>query len=168
MSEGVGIVAGMEQNPCLALQSLSSSDLLSATRALVRKSHALEADLLVHLAEVDERKLYLECSHPSMFAFCVVELGFSDDAAYNRIMVARVGRRLPAVIEAARSGDVHLAGLRLLAPHLTLENHRAVLAEATGKSKRDIELIVARLAPLPPVPATIRRLPESPVVAALL
>src|SRR6185369_1909914 len=168
MSEGGCSVAGMEQNPCLALQSLSSSDLLAATHALVQKSHGLEADLLVHLGEIDDRKLYLERGHPSMFAFCVVDLRFSDDVAYNRIMVARAGRRLPAVIEVARSGDVHLAGLRLLSPHLTLENHRAILAEATGKSKRDIELIVARLAPLPPVPATIRRVPESPVVAALL
>jgi len=59
---------------------------------------------------------YLACAHPSMFAFCVGELGFSEDAAYNRITVGARGRRLPAVIEAARSGRVHLAGLRLLAP----------------------------------------------------
>src|SRR5438093_12942149 len=78
-------------------------------------------DLLVHLGEVDERKLYLECAFPSMFEFCVGELRFSEDAAYNRIMVARAARRLPAVIEAMRSGQVHLSGLRLLAPHLTID-----------------------------------------------
>ena len=165
MSEGSASVAFMT-NASPSLESLNSGDLLSATRQLVRKSHGLEADLLLHLGEIDERKLYAECSRPSMFAFCVEELGFSEDAAYNRITVARAGRRLPAVIEAARSGRVHLAGLRRLAPHLTRENHEAVLAEAAGKSKRDIELLVARLAPLPPVPATIRRLPECPVVAS--
>ena len=165
MSGGYATVALME-NPSSSLESLSSRDLLSATRALVRKSHGVEADLLVHLGEIDERRLYAECPRPSMFAFCVEELGFSDDAAYNRITVARAGRKLPAVIEAARSGRVHLAGLRRLAPHLTQENHQAVLAEAAGKSKRDIELLVARLAPLPPVPATIRKLPDSPVVSS--
>ncbi len=50
------------------------------------------------------------------------------------------------MIETARSGHVHLTGLRLLAPHLTAENHCEVLAEAAGKTKREIEELVARLA----------------------
>jgi hypothetical protein len=37
-------------------------------------------------------------------------------------------------------------------PHLTAENHCEVLAQAAGKSKRDIEELVARLSPQPPVP----------------
>jgi hypothetical protein len=77
-----------------------------------------------------------------MFAFCVGELGFSEDAAYNRITVARVSRRMPAIVVSVRSGQVHLAGLRLLAPHLTAEKHRDVLAEADGRSKREIEELV--------------------------
>src|SRR6267143_1761136 len=147
-------------NSSSALESLSSADLLSATRELVHKSRGLEAELLLHLGEIDERKLYLARAHPSMFAFCVEELGFSEDAAYNRIFVARAARRLPALIEALRSGKVHLGGLRLLAPLLTVENHLDVLARAAGKSKRQIEDIVARLAPKPPVAAAIRKLPD--------
>src|SRR6266850_4960554 len=95
-------------NSSSALESLSSADLLSATRELVQKSRGLEAELLLHLGEVDERKLYLECAFPSMFAFCVEELGFSEDAAYARITVARAARRLPAMVETIRSGKVHL------------------------------------------------------------
>src|SRR5437660_2519977 len=142
------------------LASLTSSELLARTRRLVEDSHCLEADLLLHLGEIDERKLYAERAFPSMFAFCVGELGFSEDAAYNRIAVARVGRRFPAVIEAMRSGQVHLWGLRLLAPHLTVENHCEVLAQAVGKTKREIEELVAALAPQPPVPSLVRKLPE--------
>ena len=115
MSGGGATMVHM-MNASVSLESMGGADLLSATRQLVRKSHSVEAELLLHLGEIDERKLYLACAHPSMFAFCVGELGFSEDAAYNRITVARAGRRLPAVIEAARSGRVHLAGLRLLAP----------------------------------------------------
>src|SRR2546429_6785914 len=121
------------------VQALSSSELLSATRELVQTSRGVEEKLLVHLGEIDERKLYLDLAFPSMFVFCVQELGFSEDAAYNRIMVARAARRLPAILEAVRSGQVHLAGLRVLAPHLTIENHVEVLAEAAGKSKREME-----------------------------
>jgi hypothetical protein len=39
--------------------------------------------------------------------------------------------------------------LRALAPHLTAENQHDVLAEAAGKSKRQIEELVARLSPQP-------------------
>ena len=134
-----------------SLKELSSADLLAATHALVRKSCGVEADLLLHLAEIDARKLYLERPSPSMFAFCVDELGFSDDAAYYRITVARAAQRFPILIDAVRSGQIHLAGLRVLVPHLTEENHLSVLAEAVGRTKREIDEIAARLSPRPPL-----------------
>jgi len=149
-------------NSRTVVEALSSSDLLSATRELVRESRGVEAELLVHLAEIDERRLYLERAFSSMFAFCVGELGFSEDAACNRINVARAARRLPVILEAVRSGQVHLTGLRLLAPHMTTENQSKVLAEAAGKSKREIEEVVARLSPQPPVPTMVRKLPDRP------
>ncbi len=91
------------------VESLSSADLRSATQELVRRSHGLDAKLLVHLGEIDERKLYLEWTFSSMFAFCVGELGFSEDVACNRIDLARAARRMPVILEALRSGRVHLA-----------------------------------------------------------
>src|SRR5216684_4381486 len=97
-----------------------------------------------------------------MFAFCVGELGFSEDVACNRINLARAARCMPVILEAVRSGQVHLAGLRLLAPHLTTENQERVLAEAAGKSKRQVEELVARLWPQPPVPTVVRKLPGRP------
>jgi hypothetical protein len=145
------------------VESLSASQLRSATQQLVRRSHGIDAALLVHLGEIEERKLYLGWSFPSMFAYCVEELGFSEDVACNRINVARAARRMPAILEALRSGKVHLAGLRLLAPHLTAENQEKVLAEATGKSTRQIEALVARLSPKPPVPTVVRRAEVAPL-----
>jgi 5-methylcytosine-specific restriction endonuclease McrA len=144
------------------VESLSSADLRSATQVLVRRSHGLDADVLIHLGEIDERKLYLDWAFSSMFAFCVGELGFSEDVACNRIDLARAARRMPAILGAVRSGRVHLAGLRLLAPHLTIENQDRVLTEAAGKSKREIEELVARLWPQPPVPTVVRKLPGRP------
>ncbi len=144
------------------VESLSSSDLRSATRELVRRSRSVDAGLLVHLGEIDERKLYLDWAFSSMFAFCVGELELSEDVACNRIDLARAARRMPVILEALRSGRVHLAGLRLLAPHLTTQNQREVLAEAAGKSKRQIEELVARLCPQPPVPTVVRKLPGRP------
>src|SRR5437667_9816694 len=75
------------------IASLTNDELLAATRDLVRRSCSMEADLLVHLGEIDERKLYLDRAFSSMFTFCTRELGFSEGAAYNRILVARAARR---------------------------------------------------------------------------
>src|SRR3954469_22621283 len=104
------------------VESLSSSGLRSATHELVRTSRGVDAAVLVHLGEIDERKLYLDWTFSSMFAFCVGELGFSEDVACNRIDLARAARRMPILLEKLRAGQVHLAGLRLLAPHLNATN----------------------------------------------
>ena len=114
---------------------------------------------LLYIGEIDARELYLERAYPSMILFCMKELGFSEGAAYYRVFVARAARRVPAMLEALRSGAVHLAGLRVLAPHLNDLNQRQVLAQAAGKSKREIEEIAAALAPKSPVPDSIRNAP---------
>src|SRR5256714_9212600 len=159
MSDRCATTASMT-NSQTVVESLSASDLRSGTHELVRRFHGVEAELLVYLGEIEERKLYRNWSFSSMFAFCVCELGFSEDVACNRIAIARAARSMPVILDVLRSGKVHLAGLRLLAPHLTTENQDEVLAEAAGKSKREIEELVARLAPKPPVPTIVRKLPE--------
>jgi hypothetical protein len=148
------------------LNALSNSELLDSTRLHLQRSCELDADLLLLLGEIDARRLYLDRAFATMFDFCTGELGFSEDVTYNRLKVAGLVRRFPRVLDVVRSGKVHLTGLRLLEPHLTEENLDVVLAEATGKSKRSIEELVARLAPQLPVPTSIRRLPERAAVSS--
>jgi hypothetical protein len=139
---------------------LTDAELLHSTRLHLQRAHALDADLLLLLGEIDARRLYAEKAFPSMFAFCTQELGFSEDVACNRIDVARLARRFPRVLDFVRAGRIHLTGLRLLQPVLTEENAEAVLGAASGRSKRAIEELVAGLAPKPFVPPSIRKLPE--------
>jgi hypothetical protein len=144
----------------MIVESLSSSDLLVNTQKLVASCAGLEAELLLHLGEIDHRKLYLDCGCSSLFVFCVKRYGFSEDITCSRTAVARAARQFPAILDSIRSGEVHLTGMRLLILHLTPENHREVLARAAGKSKRDIEELVASLSPQAPVPTVVRKLPE--------
>jgi 5-methylcytosine-specific restriction endonuclease McrA len=92
-----------------------------------------------------------------MFNYCVERLGMSEGAAYRRIRVARLSREFPEVLDALAGGRVHLVGLQLLAPHMTRANVDGVLARASGKSKREIEVLIRELAPKPDVPTTISR-----------
>ncbi len=116
--------------------------------------------------EVDQRRLYLAEGCSSLFVWTVQALRLEAGAAYNRIEVARTARRLPAVLDAMEHGDVSLTAVRLLGPHLTQENHRDVLARARGLTKREVQLVVAELAPRPPVANSIRRLEATPPPAA--
>src|SRR5205814_1566710 len=68
-------------------------------------------------------------------------------------------RRFPPVLDLLASGSVTLTSVRLLAAHLTVENHEAVLARAVGRTCHQIEALVAELAPRPDVPTSIRKLP---------
>src|SRR5690349_9493645 len=104
------------------LNHLSDDALLRAVSNLVARDRAITASLLAHLAEVDTRRLYLALGHPSMFAYAVEALHFSESAAYRRIHAARAARRFPQLFRLVAEGRLHLAAVCLLAPHLTEEN----------------------------------------------
>ena len=142
------------------LSSLSDDELLRRLLDILRRAQRIEADLVEHIAEVDARRLYAREAAPSMFAYCTEVLHLSEAEAYLRIAVARASRRHPSVLRLLREGRLHLSGIALLAPHLTVENSASLLGRAVHKSKREIEELIASVAPRPDVPASIRRLPE--------
>jgi hypothetical protein len=135
-------------------------ELIATLRRLIRTDQALTAQLLVHLGEVDARGLYREHAYPSMFAYCVEKLCMSEAQAYLRIQAARLSRQFPRILQLVAQGALNLSGIKLLGPHLTADNHLALLEEARGKGKREVELLVAAIAPKPDVPNRIRKLPE--------
>jgi 5-methylcytosine-specific restriction endonuclease McrA len=126
-----------------SLSRLSDSDLLRDLATLVARDRATLAEVLAHIAEVDARKLYLPAAHPSMYSYCVQELGFSEHAAYKRIQVARAARQCPALFSFLASGRLSLSGAVLLAPHLTPNNVEELLGAAGGKRKSEIEALLA-------------------------
>ena len=142
-----------------SLQSLSDDQLLAQLAAILRDSRRVEADLVAHIAAVDERRLCLREACPSMFSYCVERLYLSEPETALRIVVARASLRHPVLLDMLRDGRLHLSGIALLAPHLTEQNRDAVLSRATHLSKRRIEELVAELAPRPDAPALVRKLP---------
>ena len=138
-----------------ALSSVSDRDLRQRLAAAVSSERLASADVIFHLAELDRRKLYLEEACSSLFAYCVERLSYSEDGANKRVRVARLVQRFPQVLDELASGAIHLTGLFLLSGHLTEDNAEQVLVEARGKSKRQIEELIARWYPRPDVAPTI-------------
>ncbi|HTE50409.1 MAG TPA: hypothetical protein VK698_06025 [Kofleriaceae bacterium] len=151
---------GMNQGS-LALGALSDEVLLARLVDVLSRGRRVEAEIIAHIAEVDARRLYLGQACSSMHVYVTERLHLSDAEAYLRITVARLSRRFPVVLAMLADGRAHLSGLVRLAPHLSDENADEILGRASFRSKREIELLVAELAPRPDAPPRIRRLPAA-------
>jgi hypothetical protein len=151
------------------LQSIPDDELLRRLVKLLKDSRRVEADLVAHIGEVDERRLYAREASPSMFVYCTKVLDLSEAEAYLRINAARAAREHPVLLTMLEDGRLHLSAIVRLAPYLTPQNRGVLLERATYRSKREIEELLAELFPRPDAPALMRRLPERrPAVPALL
>ena len=146
-------------------EQLSDPELIAEVSRLAISERQATSRLVSALAELDARRLYLGQGCSSMFTYCTRVLHLAEHAAYNRIEAARAARRFPTILTLLADGHIHLSGVRLLAPHLTEANHRDVLREASHKSKREVEELVARLRPRPDVAPSIRKLPTPHALA---
>ena len=148
------------------LVGLGSTELLAGLSALVQQSNVLHGHLLAHLVELEDRLLHLELGFSSLFAYCVEGLGMSEGSAGRRVTAARVCRRFPELFERVARGNLHLCALCALAPHLNRENAAGLFEACRGKSRRQIEILLAARFPRPDVREQIRRLPTRVEAAA--
>ena len=111
------------------LIGLSDHELVSRLSSLCREGHALTAPMVVHLIEVG--------------------------AAFRRINAARLVKRFPSLLARIERGELHLSTLVLLRPHLTEANADELAASVAGRTQRQVEELLARLAPKPDVPSAI-------------
>ena len=128
-------------------------------KALAASERQVTARLIATLAEIDARRLYLAEGYSSLFTYCTHCLRLSEHAAYGRIGAARAARTFPLILELLADGSLTLTTVCLLATHLTPDNHQQLLANATHKSKREVEQQLAAVRPLPAVPSIVRKLP---------
>ncbi len=148
------------------LKSISDDELLRRLSGLVQQSRRVESELVAHIAEVDQRRLYAREACSSMFTYCTEVLHMSEAEAYLRIRVARASLKHPGLLRMLEDGRIHLTGAAKLSPHLTEANREAVLARAAHKSKAKIEELVAEIALKPDVAPAIRKLPGRKVQSA--
>jgi hypothetical protein len=136
---------------------------------LAGKEREATVELVAHLAVLDARPaLYAAQGHGSLFTYCTEVLRLSEDATCNRIQAARACRDSPVILDLLASGAMSLTSVRMLRPHLTPKNHEAVLARASGRRRREIEALVAELAPRPDVRSSVRKLPTTTPAPTLI
>ncbi len=148
----------MEFNTSLA--DLPEQQLLQRFADLVGQDRHNTAQLLAHIGEIDEHRLWAKHACPSMFAFCMERFHMSESMTAKRIWAARTARRFPVILPMVARGELHLSAINQLGKHLTEDNHRSLLGRAKHKSSREIDVLLAELAPRPDVPSRVRALPR--------
>jgi hypothetical protein len=84
------------------LKGIPDDELLRRLTELTQESRRVEVDLVAHIAEVDERRLYAREASTSMFAYCTGVLHLSEAEAYLRIAAARASRQYPSLLGSFR------------------------------------------------------------------
>ncbi|MDH4038956.1 MAG: HNH endonuclease [Candidatus Krumholzibacteria bacterium] len=155
----------------MSLRSLSDNEILSRILRLTRHERSLTLAVLLHLNEIERRRLHLKLGYASMYAYCTSGLGYSNSAASRRIRTARCVARFPEVYALLETNEVNVSTIAQVSRILTAANKDEVLSRIRGKSQRDVETIAAEYEPRESIPrdrvrSVVVRVPAVPVSGA--
>jgi hypothetical protein len=78
---------------------------------LVKSERKITFMVLTHLIEVDKRKIYLEHDCTNLYKYLTKELGYSEDAAYDRKNAAKILGQHPELAAKLMEGKINLTQL---------------------------------------------------------
>lgn len=126
-------------------EHLSDNALLAGAKELAARERENMEALLRHLSEIGQRKLHEREGCASLFSFCLTELRLSEAESWRRSVVAEAARRYPAIYGMVGRGELNLAVVAAVAPHLKRENYRTLLRRCVGMSRRQVDAMLADL-----------------------
>jgi 5-methylcytosine-specific restriction endonuclease McrA len=130
------------------LTQIEDSELLTQLEALSKKENEATVDVLLHLAEVERRQLYLAAGYSSLFSYCTgSRLRYSEPAASRRVSCARAVAKFPELTQLLLTKELSLTTLSLASGILCEENKQEVIAGILRRSRREVESFVARYHP---------------------
>ncbi len=111
---------------------------------------------IAELAEFDARKLWAPAGYHSTHDYGVRKHRLDHYLTCRWIAIARLGYRYPVIFPALAEGKLSQTTILLLKPYLTSHIAPALLKSAMGKSKRQVEQLLAAKFPRPDVPTSIQ------------
>ena len=141
------------------MEKTTAHDIDRRLAEMVRRERHLVVQFVLELAEFARRDLHRELGYPSLFYYCLRQLGFSRSSAFRRSEAAALVIRFPAVAEAFRDGRLSLRSLVELREVLTEENHPQVLDRAAGMTQAEAQLLAVEYKPRPVSRDVVRPLP---------
>ena len=135
-------------NKLSVLEKLEDKTLLSQLRDLLSRENQLLAEILLHLIEVEKRRLFADYGYSSMFSYCTKGLGLTEASAHRRITSARAMLKFPELYQLLAEGKVNCTTVSLISKFLTENNKEELLGSIVGKSVREVEAVVAEQRPV--------------------
>ena len=119
------------------------SDLSNLTDEELKKSFGRSIDnerkatniVLLHLREIEKRKLFSREGDSSLVAFCVREFGYSESAAWRRIRAMRLLRDVPQAHEQIVTGKISLSNLAKAESIFRLEKKKSQALSTEQKAE---------------------------------
>ena len=137
----------------ISLKHYTNAELLAGLQILVSQERTLSLKVISFLREIRFRSLHLEMGYPSLFTFCIVELKYSEAAAYYRLNTLDIVDELPEVKQAIESGELSMTTLSMVQSackakkrktkiKVNSEDKMILLEKVKGKSKKQTEAIL--------------------------
>lgn len=123
------------------LMHLSNSDLILSLKRLAKAERKITHLLLLHIIEVENRKLHLQLGYDRIFSYLTKELGYSEYSAYERLRAAELLKKIPAISEKIESGVLNLTQITEVQKCLKEKAHKgeSVSTAKTLQVLKDIE-----------------------------
>ncbi len=138
-------------------RQMQNHALIVRIKALRAQEARLDVAMLETLAKVFDERLWERMGYPSSHEFCTKYLGMSEDSAWRRRQCADLLQRYSALVRplimARKLTQTNLATIHKLVNDANAEQ---LINEIVGKTKRQVEAIVAREAPRPDVSGGVR------------
>lgn len=138
----------------MLLKNFTNQELLSRMEKLVRTERKITHLVLLHIIEIEDRKLFAELGYDGMYSYLTQGLGYSESSAYRRLQSARLLRKVPEVAIKIEEGKLNLSQLtqvqkmikdqaRTGNATLTTEATKQVLKRIENKSRFETERMLA-------------------------
>lgn len=103
----------MQSNPqnSESLKKISNGELISRIEKLARAERKITHLVLLHIIEIEQRKLFADLGFDGMYAYLTKGLGYSDGAAHRRLQSARLLKRVPEIAVKIENGSLNLSQL---------------------------------------------------------
>jgi hypothetical protein len=141
----------------MILKTISNDQLIFATQNLVASERATLTEILHHLIEIEDRRLYLQEGYGSMFQYAIESLHYSEAQAFRRIAAMRLLREIPEIEKPLQEGTLKLTQLTQAREYFKSGSKKSqplskteklnVLASLENKTTRESERIFAALDP---------------------
>lgn len=127
------------------LTHLTDKALLFDTKELARIGRENTVQLLFHLKEIDNRKLYSDLKFPSLYEYCSKELKLGEASAQKRIVTARLLNEIPDISSKIEKGSLTLTNISAAVKYMKdneiveTETKREILNSLENLSKKECD-----------------------------